>query len=126
MKVKTGKKKSIEFVEDLNYENYLEKADIIIASVNMIVEIANLSTTDLHKLTGLHVHTLRRVLRKESSGRLKTFSKLNSFVLRILEASIEAQEREAQQEFKVEPGKKSRKNVGNKYRRMKKRRSKKK
>ena len=77
--------KSVEFVSDLNYGNYLEKKETIIDSVNLIMEISDLTIIDIHNFTGIHPHTLRNVLRRKKVGILRTYSKLNSFVFGVLD-----------------------------------------
>ena len=81
----------LEYVKNLTNENYKEKVEIIINSINNIVMISSLSIKELSELAGLHRATVSRVLssklcdNKGAICRFKTYSKLNNFVRQVME-----------------------------------------
>ena len=87
MKLSRKSEHVVEYVSNLNYGNFLENSDRIIDSVNTIVTVSDIPIAELSRLTRLHRHTLRKILRKRGDGRLRTLVKLNNFVLKILLAN---------------------------------------
>ncbi len=87
MKKCNKNKESVEFVVNLSRLNLHDNINTIINSVNVIVSVSDLSIRDLSRLTGVHDHTLRKLLGGKVIGIFRTYNKLNNFVKGVILAN---------------------------------------
>lgn len=75
-------KKTILYIEDLNYRNYKDYINQIISSVEIIMQDSNTNMSQLSALVGISRYTLRKIFSGKGTLNLKynTVNKLNKFV----------------------------------------------